>query len=192
MTDKRKWNNLYVFIATAVSACCLLLTIPMIMTSFRSSGNLVNETVARKIAYCAWLDPSLSAVHYPVNTLVVILACWAPAALALGVSLGIGYPKWYIPVFVVATCATGTLLFAPQLLAHYHFRVPSTNYLIRNIGVSAVFSAVTVGIVFLHHLRTAKEHPRKMLIACSYLWILVAFHCVASFFYIFSLFAAVE
>jgi hypothetical protein len=164
----------------------------MIATNFRSSDGLVNETIARKIAYCAWLDSSLSAVHYPVNIMVVILVCWVPAALALGVSLRIGYPKWYIPIFFVTTCITGTLLFTPQLLTHYHFRVPSTNYFIRNISVSAVFSAVTVGIVFLYHLITAKERPSKMLIACSYLWILVAFHCVASFFYIFRLFTPVE
>jgi hypothetical protein len=164
----------------------------MIATNFRSSDDLVNETIARKIAYCAWLDTSLSAVHYPVNTLVVILACWVPAALALSVSLRIGYPKWYIPIFVITTCITGTLLFAPQLLAHYHFRVSSTNYFIRNISVSAVFSAVTVGIVLMHHLITAKDRPRKVLIACSYLWILVAFHCAASFFYIFSCFMPVE
>jgi len=192
MTDDKMLKNLWVFIAVVASLCCLMLTMPIITMSFRSCDGLINQVVARRIAYCAWRDSSGAATDYPVNTLAVILACWTPAVLAIGASLRIGYPKWYIPVFVVTTCIAGTLLFTPRCLAHYHYRVPNTDFFVRNIVVSAVLSAVTVGIVFLHRLKTAKERPRKILLACSYLWMLVAFHCVASFFYIFNNFGTVE
>jgi hypothetical protein len=195
MSDDKIQKILYVFIASGVSLCCLMLTMPILILSFRHSGGFIDQVVSRRIAYCAWRDPLLAGTDFPVSRLAVIitcLTCWAPAALAIGVSLRIGYPKWYIPVFVVTTCIAGTLLFAPQFLAHYHYREPSTEYFVRNISVSVVFSAVMVGMVFLRRLRMAKERPRKILLVCSYLWMFVAFHCVASFFYIFNCFGKVE
>lgn len=174
-----------------VAACCFLLTLPSIIDSFMGS-DLMHEVMARKIAYCAWQDPSLEATHYPINTLLVIAVCWAPVIATLGISLKIGYPKWFILIFIVATCLAGVILFTPQLLAHYHFQRASTQYFVRNIAVSAVCSTVTIVTILLHQLKTKQKRPNRILLACSYFWILIAFHFTASFFYIFNPFCAIE
>jgi len=192
MSDERMRHKLHAFIALAVSGYYFALAIPLIIRSLRNSSPLLDEIVARKIAYCAWQDTSLDAVHYSLNPLLVVFVCLFPIVLAFGISLKIGHPRWYVAVFVVAAYVAGTRLFAPQFLAHFHFRVPSTSYFFRNIGVSFVLSGVTVGTVFLHRKTKANDNPHGTLLACSFLWMMVAFHFLASFFYIFAASVAIE
>jgi len=179
-------------IPVAVSAACFLCTIPSLASTLNDPGGLSHETIARSIAYVAWRDTSVGAVHYPFSPLLVAFIILASVALSLGISLKIGYPRWYIPVFVVATFFAGTVFFTPQILGHYHFQEPSTSYFFHNLRVSAVGSLVTAATVFFYRLARANNRPPMAWLVLSYSWTIVAFHFLASFFYVFRPFVAVE
>ena len=192
MINDRRRVVLKAIIPVAISAACFVCTIPSLASTLNDPGGLSHETIARSIAYVAWRNTSVAAVHYPFNPLLVALIILASAALSLGFSLKIGYPRWYIPVFVVATFFAGTLFFTPQILGHYHFQQPSTSYFLHNIGVSAVGSLVTTATVFFYRLAKPNNQPRIAWLVLSYSWTIVAFHLLASFFYMFRPFVAVE
>jgi hypothetical protein len=181
----------------AISAACFLCATPRLVSMLTSpyddpySDDLAYSIMARKIGYVAWPDESPAILQHPPSPLLVVFVTLAPVALALGASVKVGYPRWYIPVFVVAAYFAGSLFFTPQSFPHYQSAQPSTIFL-HNIGVSAVGSAATAAILFLHRLARADNRPPMTWLLLSYSWTTIAFHFLASFFYIFRLLVIVE
>ncbi len=156
------------------------------------SPNLCDEIVARKVAYCLGLDASLQAVSYQTSPLLLALLCVGLAAVTLSASRMIGLAGWLIPALIVACFVTGSFLFSPQFLAHFHFRQPSTYYFVTNVAWSLAVSIAIVSVGAWLHYRRRNGRPAILALLGQLCCIALASHSLCSFFYVFDFFVAVE
>jgi len=189
--DDKKADKIFYIITIFWLIYCLLYSFVFIIDYYHNATLFLGEILARKLAYCLWLNPSLKAVSYTVNSLLMLGIVIATSGLLSILVRKLDVSIRTIPFFLFVCFVNGSFLFSPHILAHYHFRETSTEYFFKNIvsGIGATAFCLCLNYCLIKrnvNLFSSIRLSSQIIIA------FISIYLLSSFFYIFGLSGGIE